>query len=119
MSLVTSKDISKVIHLDKFGGEVVAKLLMQILKFNKVNKVYSQTKDKEGIEFVNSVIEHLGINFDVNDEDMKRIPAKDPFIVVANHPFGGVDAIILLKIFAEIRPDFKAMLIFCCKELIR
>jgi len=117
MSLVTSKDISKVIHLDKFGGEVVAKLLMQILKFNKVNKVYSQTKDKEGIEFVNSVIEHLGINFDVNDEDMKRIPAKDPFIVVANHPFGGVDAIILLKIFAEIRPDFKAMANFLLQRI--
>lgn len=37
MSLVTSKDISKVIHLNKFGGEV-----MQVLKFNKVNKVYQK-----------------------------------------------------------------------------
>lgn len=109
MQLVTSKDFSKAINLDKFGGEVIAKLLMQILKFNKVNKVYSENKDKDGIEFVNSVIEHLGINFDVSDADLKRIPEKQSFIVIANHPFGGVDAIILLKIFYEIRPDFKAM----------
>lgn len=109
MQLVTSKDLSKAINLEKFGGEVIAKLLMQILKFNKVNKVYSETKDKEGIEFVNSVITHLGINFEVSDDDLSRIPEDKPFIVVANHPFGGVDAIILLKIFAELRPDFKAM----------
>ncbi|MEE4198383.1 MAG: GNAT family N-acyltransferase [Bacteroidales bacterium] len=117
MHLVTSKDISKVIHLDKLGGEVVAKLLMQILKFNKVNKVYSETRDKEGIEFVNSVIDHLGINFEVSEDDRKRIPEKGPFIVVANHPFGGVDAVILLKIFTEIRPDFKAMANFLLQKI--
>jgi putative hemolysin len=118
MQLVTSKDISKVIHLNKFGGEVLAKLLMQVLKFNKVNKVYSQTKDKEGIEFVNSVIEHLGINYEVSEDDLKRIPENNPFIVIANHPFGGVDAIILLKIFTEIRPDFKAMVNFLLQKIV-
>ena len=117
MQLVTSKDISKVIHLDKFGGEVVAKLLMQILQFNKVNKVYSQTKDKEGIEFVNSVIEHLGITYEVSEDDLKRIPENNPFIIIANHPFGGVDAIILLKLLGEIRPDFKAMANFLLQKI--
>jgi len=117
MQLVTSKDISKVIHLDKFGGEVVAKLLMQILQFNKVNKVYSQTKDKEGIEFVNSVIEHLGITYEVSEDDLKRIPENKPFIIIANHPFGGVDAIILLKLLGEIRPDFKAMANFLLQKI--
>ncbi|MGM0408745.1 MAG: GNAT family N-acetyltransferase, partial [Bacteroidota bacterium] len=117
MQLVTSKDLSKAIHLDRFGGEVIAKLLMQILKFNKVNKVYSDTKDKEGIEFVNSVIDHLGINFEVSDDDLKRIPENKPFIVIANHPFGGVDAIILLKILYEIRPDFKALANFLLQKI--
>ncbi|MFP4025401.1 MAG: GNAT family N-acyltransferase [Thiohalospira sp.] len=117
MHLVTSKDISKVIHLDKLGGEVVAKLLMQILKFNKVNKIYSKTRDKEGIEFVNSVINHLGINFEVSNDDLRRIPEDKPFIVIANHPFGGVDAIILLKIFAELRPDFKALANFLLQKI--
>ena len=117
MQLVTSKDISKVIHLDKFGGEVVAKLLMQVLKFNRVNKVYTQTKDKEGIEFVNSVIEHLGIIYEVSEDDLKRIPENKPFIIIANHPFGGVDAIILLKLLGEIRPDFKAMANFLLQKI--
>ena len=109
MELLSSKDISKVINLDKFGGEVIAKLLMQLLKFNKLNTLYSQTCDKCGVDFINSVIEQLEFEFDVQPDDLNRIPKKDSFIVVANHPFGGVDALILIKLFAEIRPDFMAM----------
>jgi putative hemolysin len=109
MELISAKDISKVINLDKFGGEVISKLLMQVLKFNKVNTLYSKTRDKSGIEFINSIIDELEFEYDVKEDDLKRIPIKGPFIVVANHPFGGVDALILVKIFAELRPDFKAM----------
>ncbi len=109
MELISAKDISKVINLDKFGGEVIAKLLMQVLKFNKVNTLYSKTRDKSGIEFINSIIDELEFEYDVKEDDIKRIPINGPFIVVANHPFGGVDALILVKIFAELRPDFKAM----------
>ncbi len=109
MNLVTSKDLLKAINLDKFGGEVIAKLLMQLLKFNELNKLYSQTKDKIGIEFVNSVIKHLDFHFEVREDDLKKIPKNEPFIVVANHPFGGVDVLILLKVLCEIRPEFKAM----------
>lgn len=109
MKLVSSKDLSKAIHLNRFGGEVIAKLLMQILKFNKLNKVYSEAYDKTGLDFINAVIENLKFEYEVRDEDIQRIPKNGPFIVVANHPFGGVDALILTKIFAELRPDFKAM----------
>jgi putative hemolysin len=109
MHLVSSKDISKAIHLNKFGGEVVVKFLMQLLKFNKLNNLYSQTRDKNGVDFINSVIDQLEFNYEVSKEDLKKIPEDKPFIVVANHPFGGIDALILSKIFLEIRPDFKAM----------
>jgi putative hemolysin len=109
MHLVSSKDISKAIHLEKFGGELVAKFLMQLLKFNKLNSLYSKTCNKNGIDFINSVIEHLQFNYELSDEDLKRIPKDKPFIVVANHPYGGIDALLLSKILLEIRPDFKAM----------
>ena len=117
MNLVSSKDISKAIHMDKIGGEVVAKFLMQLLKLNKVNRLYSETKNKLGIEFINSVIEQLEFTYEVRDEDIKKIPLDKPFIVVANHPFGGIDALILLKIFAEIRPDLKAMANFLLQKI--
>lgn len=42
-------------------------------------------------------------------EWMDRIPKKGRGIVVANHPFGGADAIALAGICAKVRPDCKIM----------
>lgn len=109
MDLVSSKDISKALKLENNGGELIAKFLMQLLKFNKLNKLYNETYEKEGVEFIEEVIKHLEFDFEVTDEDLKRIPKDKPFIIVANHPFGGIDALILIKIFSDSRPDIKAM----------
>ena len=109
MDLISPKDISKAINLNKSRGDIIAKFLMQLFKFNKLNSLYSETYDKKGIDFINSVIEHLDLSFDVSEDDLKRIPKDSPFIIVANHPFGGIDTLILTKIFADIRPDFKTM----------
>lgn len=117
MQLVTSKEVSKAMHLEKFGGEVFAKFLMQLLKLNKVNQLYSETKDKTGIDFISSVIEQLEFDYEVRDEDLKKIPRDKSFIVIANHPFGGIDSLILLKIFAEVRPDLKAMANFLLQKI--
>ena len=38
-----------------------------------------------------------------------RIPTKDPAIVVANHPFGAIEGIILADILRSRRPDVKIM----------
>lgn len=117
MHLVSSKDVSKAIHFEKFGGEVFAKFLMQLLKLNKINKMYSDNIDKSGIDFINAVIDHLEFNYEVSKEDIKRIPKSGPFIILANHPFGGIDALILIKIFAEIRSDIKAMANFLLQKI--
>ena len=117
MNLISSKDLSKAINLDKFGGEIIAKFLMQLLKLNKLNNLYSKNKDKAGIDFINSVIENLEFNYEIREDDLKRIPEKGPFIIVSNHPFGGIDALILMKIFYEKRPDFMAMGNFLLQKL--
>jgi putative hemolysin len=109
MDLVSSKDISKAINLERPGGELIAKLLMQLFKLNKLNILYSKTSDKNGTEFINCIIEHLDFTYKVSENDLKRIPPENPFIVVANHPFGGIEALIMIKIFSDLRPDFKAM----------
>jgi len=109
MDLVSSKDISKALKLENFGGELIAKFLMQLLKFNKLNKLYTNTRDKSGIDFIDSVIKQLEFEYDVSQDDLNRIPKDKPFIVVANHPFGGIDTLILTKIFTGVRPDFKTV----------
>lgn len=109
MNLVNYNDITNASRLNGFGGEIISRLLMQILRFNRINKVYKEINDKTGIEFIDSLINILGIKYDVSEEELKRIPKTGAFITVSNQPFGGVDSIILLKILTEVRPDFKIM----------
>lgn len=99
------------------GGEIVAKFLMQLLRLNKLNKYYNQTKDAQGIDFINSVISVLELKYEVTDEDLKKIPQEGAFITVSNHPYGGIDGLLLIKILSEIRPDYKIFANFLLRRL--
>jgi putative hemolysin len=43
------------------------------------------------------------------EEASSRIPARGPVIIVANHPTGGMDGILLMSFLRSIRPDVKAL----------
>lgn len=117
MDLLSSKELARVTHLDRFGGEILSKILMQILKFNKVNNLYSEYSDQSGLDFIQSIIDRLELKFEIREEDLKRIPADQPFIIIANHPFGGIDALLLMKFIAEQRSDFKVMANFLLHKI--
>ncbi len=117
MKLVDSKDFKKAAGLNALGGEGIAKMLMSILKINKINKEYSQISHLKGLEFLDSLLERLQIQYELSADELKRIPKEGPFIIVSNHPYGGIDGLILLKIISEIRPDFKVMANFLLRRI--
>ncbi|WP_170113216.1 GNAT family N-acyltransferase [Ahniella affigens] len=43
----------------------------------------------------------------VDDLERQRIPEQGRVIVVANHPLGGLDGLLLMKLLCDVRPDFK------------
>ena len=45
----------------------------------------------------------------MDPDDLKRIPKQGPFITVSNHPLGGVDVLLLIKLITKIRPDYKVL----------
>ena len=109
MELVTSKEIAKVIGTDKFGfiGTFVGWILLRLLRISKVNKIYQKHKDKKDLPFLNGILDEFQIEFEIPEEDLKRIPKSGAFITVSNHPLGGIDGILLLKLLLEHRPDYK------------
>jgi Putative hemolysin len=117
MNLVESEDFKKAANLNTVGGDSLSKLLMYILRFNTINKIYSKISDRDGLEFIDKVIEELELKFEVSPEDLKRIPQSGPFITVSNHPFGGVDGILLIRAIAEIRPDYKMLSNFLLSKI--
>ena len=83
------------------------KLLLRLMRINQMKELISATADKKGQEFIDQLLDKLEISIEVSSEDLNRIPKSGPFIVVANHPFGGLDDLILLRIFSQLRPDFR------------
>ncbi|MCO4822220.1 MAG: lysophospholipid acyltransferase family protein [Flavobacteriaceae bacterium] len=109
MSLVTAKEVAKAIKVDQYGfiGTFFGWLLMKVLKISSLNKVYNRNKHLSDLEFLNGILDEFQIKFEIPEEDLKRLPKDGAYITVSNHPLGGIDGILLLKLMLEQRNDFK------------
>jgi putative hemolysin len=109
MGLVNAKEVAKAIHIDKYGflGTIGGWTLMKLLRISTLNKLYDKHKNKDTADFLNGLLEDLQIEFEIPVEDLRRIPKNGAFITISNHPLGGVDGVLLLKLLLERRPDYK------------
>ncbi|WP_406628690.1 GNAT family N-acyltransferase [Ornithobacterium rhinotracheale] len=119
MSLISVKDIAQVSGLQKFGvvGQPLAFMMHRMLDFKKLNSIYDANKDLSSPAFETNLLKDLAITYEVQDEELARIPKEGPFVVVSNHPLGGLDGIIMLKILSELRPDFKIIANFLLQKI--
>ena len=109
MSLVTAKEVAKAIKADKYGfiGTFFGWLLMKVLNISTINKIYNRNKHLNDLPFLNALLDDFQIKFEIPDEDLKRLPKDGAYITISNHPLGGIDGILLLKLMLEQRSDFK------------
>lgn len=109
MALVTAKEVSQVIGLERFGfwGNLVGWILIRVLRISVINKIYTKNQHKTDLDFLNGVIKDCKIEFEIPEEDLQRIPKEGPFITISNHPLGGIDGVLLLKLLIEKRADYK------------
>ncbi len=62
-----------------------------------------------GAPFWPKAIRQMGIDILTPELEISRIPVSGPVVVVANHPHGLVDGMIMAEMVARIRPDFKIL----------
>ncbi len=92
----------------------VAKLMKPLvngaLGFGAVDKVYSNACEgpQENI-FAENVLNVMNVSLNVSVEQLALIPKEGPLVVVANHPFGGVEGMALMAMLCRVRPDVKLM----------
>jgi len=107
--LINTEDLLEAARLNGFAGESAAKVLMLLSRFRRINKLYAENYHKKGIAFIDTMIEQLGINFELTEDELDNIPASGPFITVSNHPFGGIDGMLLIKLISKKRPQYKVV----------
>ncbi|HDR67799.1 MAG TPA: lysophospholipid acyltransferase family protein, partial [Bacteroidaceae bacterium] len=117
MKVIETDEIIRAARLDRFGGAGAAKILMMLLRINKINRLFEEISNKEGTEFIDELISRLKLDYEVREEELKRIPPEGPFITVSNHPFGGIDGLLLVKIVTMVRPDIKVMANFLLQRI--
>jgi putative hemolysin len=62
-----------------------------------------------GAPFWPKAIRHMGIRIDTPEAEIARIPATGPVVVVANHPSGLVDGMVMAEMVNRVRSDFKIL----------
>jgi putative hemolysin len=91
--------------------------MTRILRVDKLNKLCEGGPRDDPRQFLEGLLRSLGVTVEVRDEDLQRVPADGPFITVSNHPFGGLDGIILAKVLSAARPGYKVMSNHWLKQL--
>ncbi|MDO9317453.1 MAG: GNAT family N-acyltransferase [Gammaproteobacteria bacterium] len=63
-----------------------------------------------GHRFLNFVLEKLDADLHVtNPEQLSQIPATDPLLIVANHPLGAMEGMLLSRLLLRYRPDLRVL----------
>lgn len=93
---------------------LVRRPLEKLVGLDGVNEFYHQVRHRTGASpvrhlFLQNVLRQLHTRLNVSPDDLANIPATGPLVVVANHPFGGIEGILLASLLVSIRPDVKVM----------
>src|SRR5690554_3717569 len=103
-------DVKQVIHdknpkILKFLPGIVVRYLQRILHEKDVNNFINDHKDDSPIDFCLSVMKKF--NIDLEYEGLENVPSEGGAILTMNHPLGGMDAMALVAVLHDKRPDLK------------
>lgn len=97
---------------------IVGGAVEKVLALDSINQIYYSAADADpGQDFLDRVLQVMNIETSVSEADLARIPRNGRVVVVANHPFGGIEGIVLGALLRAVRPDVKLMANFLLKAI--
>lgn len=119
MGLVSAKEVARAINLHRYGlfGNFMGWFLMKLTKISSINRFYEKNKHLPGREFLEAILDYYEIDFEIPEEDFKRLPSSGAFITISNHPLGGIDGVLLLKLLLAHREDYKIIANFLLQRI--
>ena len=109
MNKVDISYASKIEH--NFAQRILIKTIEQITGKRKLEKIYNEfsKKNSDPRYFWTGILESMDINIIDKSESGIEIPIKGPLIMIANHPFGIIDGLIMCSLASKVRSDFKIL----------
>lgn len=82
----------------------------KLLGLDRADRLYDQVRAKsDGHPLPQRLLEFLEVTYKATSADLSQIPRTGPTVIVANHPFGALEAAILVTAMRQIRPDVRVL----------
>ena len=116
----SARKISYAYSAQTFSGRAFIKILENVTgRISLIRRAQGYERELEsGDNFFNIMFRRYGLSLEILDGAFGTIPKNGPLILIANHPFGILDGLILGYILSKSRKDFKILAhkVFCNSE---
>ena len=106
-----ARDISYSYSAQTKAGKTVIKLMENTtgrLRLIKRARGYEQ-EVANGRDLWQVMVERYGLSLDIVAGDLSKIPTSGPLIMIANHPYGILDGLMMGHILSSVRGDFRIL----------
>ena len=106
-----ARDISYASSAQSRGGRVLIRALENVTgRLSLIRRAAGYENDVAlGKNFWEVIVERYGLSLDVIGGSLSNIPANGPLVLIANHPYGILDGMMMGHILHKARGDFRIL----------
>lgn len=110
MALITIEDAAKLapVFNTKFG-HLLYKTGCKLFSVDALSAVYDANEQYLGVDFATHTLQYLKTDYQIGNYERLATLPEGPFITISNHPYGGIDGLVLIEMIGRTRPDYKVM----------
>ncbi|MFZ5493628.1 MAG: lysophospholipid acyltransferase family protein [Pseudomonadota bacterium] len=76
----------------------------------RLDSLYRRARAQVGdSDFLDTALATLGVQVSIDPQRLAQVPEHGPLVIVANHPFGGVEGMALAQALRRRRPDLRIL----------
>ncbi len=113
--LVDPGELAKASHMRE--GDARIGVLAEVSGLKRLERFYQEIHHLHDLDFVDAVFRKLELAIDHDPRELEHIPREGGLVFVANHPYGAIDGLALVKVLGRVRPDLKVMANFLLQQL--
>src|ERR1700736_3424483 len=84
-------------------------VLEKLLSLDKLRELYHSVRQPDDSNIFNRILKKMNVVCSVSEPDFARVPVTGATVVIANHPIGILDGILLGALLLKVRPDLKIL----------
>ena len=106
-----ARDISYASSAQSRGGRALIRALENVTgRLSLIRRAAGYEEDvAQGQNFWDVIVDRYGLSLDVIGGSLSNIPANGPLVLIANHPYGILDGLMMGHILHKARGDFRIL----------